>query len=84
MALLLQVLQVHYNAKFYQTKYLATGAQKISGSEDVVSFIDVTNKTIEQVSKEVAEIIYFEKYVEADFQSILEAISKNGRDFYYD
>lgn len=67
-----------------ELKYLATGAQKISGSEDVVSFIDVTNKTIEQVSKEVAEIIYFEKYVEADFQSILEAISKNGRDFYYD
>lgn len=61
--------------------FLAHGAQKIS-SENSVHIINVTNKNIEQVAKEVANVIFFSEYAEVDFQKILDAIASKGRDFY--
>jgi len=53
-------------------------AEKNSAS---VEFVDVTNKTAEQVAKEVAKIIYYNEYEEVGFQSILDAIQNKGKDF---
>ena len=65
-----------------ELRYIAEGARKLSGKENSVAFVDVTNKTIEQVTKEVAEIIFFGEYQEVDFQHILNSIKAKGRDFY--
>jgi len=62
--------------------YIAEGAKKLSGKDDSVAFVNVTNKTIEQVTKEVAEIIFFDEYQEVDFQDILLSIKEKGRSFY--
>ena len=65
-----------------ELRYIAEGAKKLSEKENSVAFVDVTNKTIEQVTKEVAEIIFFGEYQEVNFQHILECIKEKGRDFY--
>jgi len=46
-----------------------------------VYIINVTNKNIEQVAKEVARVIYFEEYAEVNFQNILDSIAKKGEPF---
>lgn len=61
--------------------YLARGACKMCG-ENTVNIINVTNKSIEQVAKEIAEVIYFSEYTEVDFQRMLDAIADKGREFY--
>lgn len=61
--------------------YLAYGAQKIFG-KNTVRIINVTNKNIEQVAKEIATVIYFDEYGEVDFQCILDTIASKGRTFY--
>lgn len=48
---------------------------------NAVQFVNVTNKSIEQVTKEVAEIIYFSEYDEVDFQYILNNIQQKGKFF---
>ena len=60
--------------------YIAENLKAIYG-DNSVAVIDVTNKSIEQVTKEVAEIIYFKEYAEVDFQKALESIIKKGRNF---
>ncbi len=49
---------------------------------NAVQFVNVTNKSVEQVTKEVAEIIYFSEYGEVDFQNILKSIQQKGKCFY--
>ena len=61
--------------------YLARGCEKLCGKH-TVHIINVTNKNIEQVAKEVAEVIYFNEYAEVNFQLILNAIESKGRGFY--
>lgn len=70
-------LQVQQN----ELRYIANGAVKLFG-KDSVAIVDVTNKTIEQVTKEVAEIIFFSEYQEVNFQHILDCIKSKGRSFY--
>jgi len=66
-ALIEQQNDLVYLAEQIKNKYL-----------EAVAIIDVTNKSIEQVTKDVARIIYFDKYNEVDFQAILDAIRKKG------
>jgi len=61
--------------------YLARGAEVLCG-ENTVHVINITNKNIEQVAKEIAEVIYFNEYAEVDFQLILDKIANEGRSFY--
>jgi len=60
-------------------RHLMRGIESRNGC---VYKINVTNKTIEQVTKEAAQVIFFESYGETDFQGILEVVKEKGWDFY--
>lgn len=60
-------------------QHLMDGIKKCEGG---VYEINITNKTVEQVTKEVAQIIFFGEYKETDFQYVLEKVLEKGWDFY--
>jgi len=68
--------------KEQQTKFehLSTGMGK--RFPNAINTIDVTDKSIEQVTKEVAEIIFFSSYGEVDFQTIVNSIKEKGHEFH--
>jgi adenylate kinase family enzyme len=65
-----------------QKKFEHIARGLIEAYPEAITTIDVTDKSIEQVTKEVAMIIYFDEYEEVDFQKILMAIQEKGYDFY--